>query len=178
MYQNAKKFFITAKTKTTVGELIRLNKAVSDEPSFLIESGGVWFGKKRVDSVDLSIEKGETIRVYTVPTQGKRFELTPLHIVFETDDFIIIHKPAGLTTSSDRSNAHYNLATSVGDWFKKSGNPYTPTPITRLDFMVEGLVIFPKHKKAEIDFFRLTQKRFIHKQYVALVEKKPLKTIN
>jgi len=173
MYQNAKKYFITAKTQTTVGELIRKHAQTTLEPSFLVESGGVWLEKKRVASVDEIVEKGGTIRVYIVATQGKRFLLQQHHIVFETDDFIIIHKPAGLTTSSDRSNAHYNLATSVGDWFKKLGNSYTPTPITRLDFMVEGLVLFPKHKKAEIDFFRLTQKRFIRKQYVALVEKKP-----
>lgn len=171
MYQNAKKYFITATESISASELISKQLGVQVDAPLLIKTGGVWLDKKRIDDPAFILNKGQTLRVYIAPTQGKRYFLKASQIIFETDDFIIVHKPAGLTVSSDRSNAYYNLTTAVGDWFKRHKNSYSPTPITRLDFMVEGLVLFPKHKKAEIDFFRLTQKRFIHKQYLALVQK-------
>jgi 23S rRNA-/tRNA-specific pseudouridylate synthase len=43
--------------------------------------------------------------------------------------------------------------------------------MTRLDYMVQGICLFAKHKDAEKSLFKLTQERGITKHYLALLPK-------
>ena len=167
MYQNAKRYFITAKELTTAEKLIE--KTLSSVPQAIksIKSGGVWLNNHRLLDETKQIKKGETLKVYVSDTQGKYYQIESEEIKYETRDFIVVTKPSGLSTVPDRSNLYWNLSYGVQFYLESKGLSYCPQAITRLDLMVSGLVLFPKHKAAEKEFFQLTKDRRIHKSYHA-----------
>jgi 23S rRNA-/tRNA-specific pseudouridylate synthase len=171
LFGNAKKFFITAKEKTTALELIENElKSCTIPVSVILDSGGVWLDKKRISNHDVIIEKNQVCRIYVCPTQGLKFEVTKEHIIFETNEFMVLNKPAQITVSADRSNTRWNLTYGLQQYFMKNNNNYNPTPITRLDFMVSGLVLYAKNKQIEKQLFKLTMNRKIHKLYRVFLE--------
>lgn len=168
-FKNARKYFITAKADTDVFTL--LSQHLDEGALKALESGGVWLEKKRITNAAQSVLKGQTLIVYISATQHKTYRFSPSQIVSETDDWMVVDKPAGITTVADRSHTQNNLSYGVGQYYKSLGNAYVPVAITRLDFMVNGLVLFPKHKQAEKDLFKLMAERKIGKYYVARLEK-------
>ncbi len=167
-YQNARKYFITTK------ESLPLHQAISTylpsvDAERLIQAGGVWKNRQRITSRESTVMEGETLMIYITPDQGRKYVLNPNAIIRETKDWIIIDKPAAVTVVSDRSNTTYNLTFAVGQYLKSQGSMYAPSPITRLDFMVQGLVIYPKNKAAEITLFKAMTSGHIHKTYAAAI---------
>lgn len=170
-FHNARKSFMTAKIATTVGELLKQHLPQTTTPEIVFEAGGVWLDRKRAPSLDHPLEKGDTLRVYIAPLQGKTYVLESSMVVLEHADFMIVYKPAGLTTVCDRSNLTYNLTAAVAAYYKKRKINYVPSPIMRLDYLVDGLVIYPKHKDAERTLFQMMKDHKIKKYYVAKLEK-------
>lgn len=169
MYQNAKKYFFTAHSPITASQLIAMRLPELNDPALPITSGGVWLDKYRMSDPDLSLKKGDTLRVYLAATQGNRYSLPASHIILESEDICVVYKPPGISTAADRSNLFYNLTEGVRAYYAASGNRYSPTPITRLDYMVQGLCLFAKHKEAEKELFKLTKARQITKHYMAIL---------
>lgn len=155
----------------TATDLIRSCLPNVSPPEQPITCGGTWFGKYRMTDPNFVLQKGDTLRVYISTTQGERYHLPENHIVFESDDICVVYKPPGVSSSQDRSNLFHNLTEGVRAYYASKDNTYDPTPITRLDFMVQGLALFAKHKQAEIELFRLTKDRLIKKHYLALLPK-------
>lgn len=169
MYNNAKKYFFTATSPTTAAQLLHTCLPNTPHPELPITSGGVWLGKHRMTEPQHLLQKGDTLRVYIAPTQGKMYRLSDADIIYETPDLCVVYKPPGISSCSDRSNLYYNLTEAVRAYYASNGNTYQPTPMTRLDYMVQGLCLFAKHKQAEKDLFKLTQDRGITKHYIALI---------
>ena len=103
----------------------------------------------------------------------KKFVGTPNHkinIVHETDEFLIINKPAGLAV---HGLANYTLA----DWLmekypkiKKVGDdPERPGIVHRLDKDVSGLMVIAKTQASFKNLKQQFQDRTIKKEYTALV---------
>jgi 23S rRNA-/tRNA-specific pseudouridylate synthase len=166
MYGNAKKYFITAKKNTPILELLAQNLPSVPNPEIILESGGIWLEKTRLANPAQIINTKQTILVYVCPTQGKIYQLTN-NIVFEDKNLFIVNKPAGITSISDRSNIKYNLTYGVKLHFQKLNLNYNPSAINRLDFMVQGLVIYAKNKETEKQLFRIMEQRKIGKIYLA-----------
>jgi len=115
----------------------------------------------------------------------KKFAGTPNHkikIIHETDEFLVINKPAGLAV---HGLANYTLA----DWLmekcpgiKKVGDdPERPGIVHRLDKDVSGLMVIAKTQAAFNNLKKQFQNRTIKKEYTALVHgkiKKDSATIN
>lgn len=105
-----------------------------------------------------------------------RADLPDLKIVDETDDFLVINKPAGLTV---HGRAGYTLA----DWLtercpqiKKVGDdPERPGIAHRLDKDVSGLMVIAKTQAAFNLLKKQFQERTVKKQYTALAHGKILK---
>lgn len=171
MYNNAKKYFFTAKKAQTAEQLIAECMPQHNSPQLPITSGGVWLGKYRMTTPNKVLQKGDTLRVYVSDTQGLHYTIPASDIIYETDDFCVVYKPPGISSCADRSNLYYNLTEGVRNYYSTSGNTYEPSPMTRLDYMVQGLCLFAKHKSAEKDLFKLTQERGITKHYMALLPK-------
>lgn len=167
-------YYITAKIDTKVSDLLVLNlpDKFKDRFAIILKSGGVWYQRKRHLN-DTIIPAKETIKVYVTATQGHQFILTKDMIFAEENDFLVVKKPPGINTVSDRSDLYWNLTSGIKQYFMDQGNLYDPQPMTRLDLMVTGLVLYPKNKEAEKSLFKMTQQRKIKKLYHATLSVKP-----
>ncbi|MFC1617017.1 pseudouridine synthase [Candidatus Margulisiibacteriota bacterium] len=170
MYGNAKKYFITAIKKTNLFNLLADNLSINSNIPEIISSGGIWLDKLRLDDPEYVILPKQTIMVYVCPTQGKKYQLKLEQIVFEDENILIINKPSQLTTVPDRSNTKWNLTYGVSQYLRGKSNFYKAGAINRLDFMVQGLVIYAKNKQTEKKLFKLIENREIGKIYLALLE--------
>lgn len=98
-------------------------------------------------------------------------EIIP-EIISETDDYLVINKPAGLAvhgggnlkepTLADWLIAHYPQIKKVGD------DPARPGLIHRLDKEVSGLMVIAKNNKSFADLKKQFKNREIDKEYIAL----------
>ena len=92
-----------------------------------------------------------------------------LDIVYQTDDFIIIYKPCGLSVHKDQSKI--GLTTLLAEQF---GVPQVWL-VHRLDKVTSGLLIFALNAESAAEFFRLFSEHHIQKTYLALSNQKPKK---
>ena len=92
-----------------------------------------------------------------------------LDIVYQTDDFIIIYKPCGLSVHKDQSEI--GLTTLVA---KQLGMPQVWL-VHRLDKVTSGLLILALNAESAAEFFRLFSEHNIQKIYLALSNQKPKK---
>ena len=107
--------------------------------------------------IDMPIDKSF---VYQPP-------LEPLAIIFEDDDFVAIHKPAGLLSVPGRLVEHHDSA------YFRVLELYPNAKIThRLDMATSGILLFAKHRDAEVAASKMFQARTIKKNYIALVQGK------
>lgn len=89
----------------------------------------------------------------------------PLMIVYEDDDLLVIEKPAGLLSVSGRLPEHHDSA------YLRILSLYPDAKIThRLDMATSGLLMFAKHRQAEVAVSKMFQARKVKKNYIALVQ--------
>ena len=92
-----------------------------------------------------------------------------LDIVYQTDDFIIIYKPCGLSVHKDQSEI--GLTTVLAE---QLGVPQVWL-VHRLDKVTSGLLILALNAESAAEFFRLFSEHHIQKTYLALSNQKPKK---
>lgn len=96
--------------------------------------------------------------IYTPPQD-------PLDIVYEDEDLLVINKPAGLLSVMGRLPEHQDSA------YLRVLDKYPAAKIThRLDMATSGLLMFAKHREAEVAVSKMFQARTVKKYYVALVQ--------
>lgn len=90
---------------------------------------------------------------------------TPLAILYEDDDLVVIDKPAGLLSVPGRLPEHHDSA-----YFRVLAE-YPEAKIThRLDMATSGILMFAKHRNAEVVISKMFQARTVNKNYIALVQ--------
>lgn len=92
-----------------------------------------------------------------------------LDIIYQTDDFIIIYKPCGLSVHKDQSEI--GLTTLLAE---QLGIPQVWL-VHRLDKVTSGLLILALNAESTAEFFRLFSEHHIQKTYLALSNQKPQK---
>ena len=92
-----------------------------------------------------------------------------LDIIYQTDDFIIIYKPCGISVHKDQSEI--GLTTLLAEQF---GVPQVWL-VHRLDKVTSGLLILALNTESAAEFFRLFSEHHIQKTYLALSNQKPKK---
>ena len=91
----------------------------------------------------------------------------PLCIVYEDDDLVVIDKPAGLLSVPGRLPEHQDSA------YLRVVEKYPHAKIThRLDMATSGILMFAKHRNAEVAVSKMFQARTVQKNYIALVQGK------
>lgn len=96
--------------------------------------------------------------VYSPPQQ-------PLVILYEDDDLVIIDKPAGLLSVPGRLPEHHDSA------YLRVVERFPNAKIThRLDMATSGILMFAKHRDAEVAVSKMFQARTVNKNYIALVQ--------
>ncbi len=90
---------------------------------------------------------------------------TPLEIVYEDEDLLVINKPAGLLSVMGRLPEHQDSA------YLRVLEQYPAAKVThRLDMATSGLLMFAKHRDAEVAVSKMFQARIVKKYYQALVQ--------
>lgn len=96
--------------------------------------------------------------IYTPPQED-------LVIVYEDDDLVVIEKPAGLLSVPGRLPEHQDSA------YLRVLTRYPHAKIThRLDMATSGILMFAKHRDAEVAVSKMFQARTVDKHYIALVQ--------
>jgi len=94
-------------------------------------------------------------------------------IIDQTDDYLIINKPANLLVHPTEAKEKYTLVSWLIKKFpelKKIGeDPARPAIVHRLDKETSGLMVIPKTQKMFEHLKKQFQKRLIEKKYFALV---------
>lgn len=91
----------------------------------------------------------------------------PLSIVYEDDDLVVIDKPAGLLSVPGRLPEHHDSA------YLRVVDQFPNAKIThRLDMATSGILMFAKHRDAEVAVSKMFQARTVKKNYIALVQGK------
>jgi 23S rRNA pseudouridine1911/1915/1917 synthase len=103
-------------------------------------------------------------------------ETTPLDIIFQNNDLVIVNKPAGMVVHPAAGHAEGTLVNAaLGNFpdFQGINGELRPGVVHRLDKDTSGLIILAKNEQAHRwlqDQFRL---RKVEKVYIALVEGRP-----
>ena len=89
----------------------------------------------------------------------------PLNIIYEDDDLVVIDKPAGLLSVMGRLPEHQDSA------YLRILEKHPTAKVThRLDMATSGILMFAKHRDAEVAISKMFQARTIKKHYIALVQ--------
>ena len=92
-----------------------------------------------------------------------------LDIIYQTDDFIIIYKPCGISVHKDQSEI--GLTTLLAEQLGVS----QVWLVHRLDKVTSGLLILALNAESAAEFFQLFSEHHIQKTYLALSNQKPKK---
>ncbi|MBT5953733.1 RNA pseudouridine synthase [bacterium] len=160
-------YYLTAKFSCRASELLKKHLPKRYDWLGILNCGGIWLDNVRVLDPTLTIPKGKTLRVYVSENQTKICKITESDVVFECSDFLVVNKEKGIPSISDLPSLTCNLSYAVKNYLHSKNIIYSPTPTTRLDYTVSGLVLYPKNKKTEIGLFKLMADRKIFKCYEA-----------
>lgn len=100
-----------------------------------------------------------------------------LQVVYEDNHLIIVNKPAGTLVQAD-DTGDLPLSAMVESYLKqkyhKTGNAFVGV-VHRIDRPVSGIVVFAKTSKALSRLNALWREEKVHKTYLAISTRKPLK---
>ncbi|MHA8110133.1 RluA family pseudouridine synthase [Lactobacillaceae bacterium Melli_B4] len=127
----------------------------------------------QVTSNNPKLKSGDVINV-TLPDETSDPEVPvshhPLTIIYEDDNWLVVDKPAGLTSVPGPSNREDTLVNRIkGHLVDMGSHDLRPHLITRLDRFTSGVVLVAKHRIANSLANQQVMNHAIDKRYVALV---------
>jgi 23S rRNA pseudouridine1911/1915/1917 synthase len=93
-----------------------------------------------------------------------------LEIVFEDDDILVVHKPAGLLTVATPHEKERTVYSYLQKYLKQRGPAKRPFTVHRLDKFVSGLLVFAKSAVVQHRLQLLFKKHDVQRKYWAIVE--------
>lgn len=140
------------------------------------KSGNVLVNDKTVKQ-NYKIKPGDTVSI-VLPYPVREFELVaediPLDILYEDDDLLVIHKPAGLVVHPGHGNWTGTLVNALMYHFdnlpvKPDSEHERPGLIHRLDKLTSGVMVIAKSEKAMVHLSNQFFNRTTDRRYNALV---------
>ena len=138
-------------------------------------------GRVRVNGAaakpSLRLKGGERIEVEPgSPPPLRAFpEAIPLEILYEDDDLVAIHKPAGMTVHAGAGRRQGTLVNALLHHFARLsqlGGALRPGIVHRLDRLTSGVLLVAKHDAAHQRLAGQFARRQVRKTYIALVHGK------
>lgn len=121
----------------------------------------------------------ESVRTGDVVAIGRKVEqAAPLHgmeIIYEDEDILVIHKPAGLLTVATEHERERTAYAYLRAYLKRSEPDAKLCVVHRLDKFVSGLLAFAKSERAKIRFQSMFHVHNVERRYLAIVEGQVLK---
>ena len=132
---------------------------------WLCNFGAIYHNHQRIRSSDMTIKKGDYLRVHSIP---RRFPVEHSNwkscVLAETNDFVVINKPFGIPTHATVDNLFENAAHQISLALN------TPIYVThRLDVATSGILLLAKTKELQRQFNFALQDGLVEKTYVATV---------
>jgi 23S rRNA pseudouridine1911/1915/1917 synthase len=119
------------------------------------------------------LKEGDDVTIIMPPEVDNDIVATSygeLDIIYEDKNFIIVNKPAGLTTVPGVADREDTLVNRVKGHLKQEGaTDLVPHIVTRLDRFTSGLVLVAKHRFAHAMMDKQLQAHSINKRYYAIV---------
>lgn len=147
----------------------------------LIKEGAVTINNKSIEKPGHQLATGDIIRFImppVVPLVGKPVEHDHgVQVLFEHEDFIIVHKPAGLVVHPPHSNSTeitlVDCLISLFPALQTVGKLDRPGIVHRLDKDTSGIMVVPLNNYSLSIFGEKFKEREIRKHYIALVHGEP-----
>ncbi len=129
---------------------------------------------KEDDEIDiLNTENKLTKEEKTIEENKKQFSIDDIKIIDETDEYLVINKPAGLTVHPGEGIRGVTLVDLLLEKYpgiRKIGeDPARPGIVHRIDKEVSGLMVVAKTQDSFDNLKNQFQKRSVQKEYLALV---------
>lgn len=162
--------FTTTATHETTIKMALAHQGVSHRLlKKLFEAHLVWVDQRLV-AHNRDLKKGAVVR-FDLPDEGKvTLSPKPLTIVKELDNWLIVNKPAGLTSVPGPSSPDDSILNRAANWLHNQGLKHPqPAIITRLDRDTTGLVLVAKHPFAQGRLDALGVNAQLSKHYLAVV---------
>ena len=143
----------------------------------LIDDGNVMVDG-RASKASTRLADGQTVSIGIPPPAPADLRPwdTPLSIIFEDEDLIVIDKPAGMTVHPAPGNEDHTLANAVIAYAKDIegiGGERRPGIVHRLDKDTSGLIVVAKNERAHAHLAEQFKSREVGKVYLALVIGQP-----
>lgn len=118
------------------------------------------------------IKRGDHIQILEMGPEHQALppETTPIEVVFENPDILVVNKPPLLATHPSGNITANTLANRVAGYLNKTGHPVKVRPVNRLDYGTSGLVIFAKNALTQDHLSRAIQDHQIARIYYAVVQ--------
>ncbi|MDO9547207.1 MAG: RluA family pseudouridine synthase [Pelolinea sp.] len=144
----------------------------------IIRDGLVLIDQKSIIKTGYLLDKSVSISItFPAPTPlDLEPENTPLDIIYEDDDVLVVNKPAGMVTHpavGHQSGTLVHAALGHTPFLEGIGGKMRPGIVHRLDKNTSGVVIIAKNELAHNWLQRQFKSRNVNKTYLALVDKHP-----
>ena len=144
----------------------------------LIDSGKITLDGEVVGKAGTKLKLGNIIEIKIPEENGDGLipEATPLEIIFENEQVIVLNKPAGTVVHPGAGNPSGTLVNALLAHIpaiRHVGEEDRPGVVHRLDKETSGVLIFAKTDKAYKWLVRQFKSRDIEKIYLALVDGHP-----
>jgi 23S rRNA pseudouridine1911/1915/1917 synthase len=144
----------------------------------LIRSGFVTVDGEVVTKTGRSLEKGQHIemRIPAPVPSALIAESTPLDIIFENDDLLVVNKPAGMVVHPSPGHEGGTLVQAAlghAPEMEGIGGEERPGIVHRLDKDTSGLIVIAKNERSHRWLQEQFRTRAVEKTYLALVDGKP-----
>ena len=124
-----------------------------------------------VGRVKQTVNPGDKLTVWPqTPPEQQAFtpEAVDFGVVDESDDWIVVNKPAGLVTHPGAGNWGGTLLNGLLYRFPELGRVARAGIVHRLDKDTSGLLVVARHEKAQTHLIRQLQDRSVSREYLAL----------
>lgn len=135
--------------------------------------GGKILVNEKEENVLYEVKKGDHITLIIpreLPHETVLEDATPLDILYEDRDFLVVNKPSGVASIPAQYHPNGTMANRVKHYFVK--NNYENQVIhvvTRLDRDTSGVMLFAKHGFAHALLDQELRKKEVDKSYIAFL---------
>ncbi len=159
----------------------RIEHASRNKIQQAIDSGRVLINGKRVQA-NHKIRPGEEIVLYSekeINNEEIIPEEIPLDIVYEDEEVMVLHKPAGLVVHPASGNYTGTLVNGVAYYLQRANSTISEDTLPRfglvhrIDKNTSGLMVLAKNSRALAHLARQFFEHTVHRQYLALVWGEP-----
>lgn len=134
-----------------------------------LKGHAVMVNSKIITKYDYKVQKGDTI---TIIKDNKTHKFSPLPILYEDKEFLVIEKPAGLLSIATDKEKEKTAYHSMREFIKRRGRNEKIFILHRLDKDTSGILVFVKNEtlkqQLQNNWNNLVKKR----EYIAVVEGK------